>query len=346
MMAIGLYIIFIMMVVALLPSAVFASVVIHESTIISITPKKVTTAVTNPITIVEGPDYKTANAMGLITLTNKTTTSGNDITFGYVGNGSNETLPDILEIENISKVNATMSLSNTKNVSLYYSSLPATEKFPTSHELGTPVSTSGATSHLVFNTTPTTHVWYVSAVITGSVTNNTFILTSAGINKSYSVNTIPVENHITLKKGPGYSTSHQLGLVILTNETATSNQTITFGYPEGVNYVNNTNVFEIKNNSKINAPTYIQLSVSSTKNITFYYKSTQVTEPFPTTSELGAPVSTTGILLHTDNNSTSTASVWYLADSATGTVTKDTLTMSYSIGGIVITTNVGYDVFT
>lgn len=166
-----LYIIFTIIIVALLPSAVFASVVISSSYSVS------TAQAANPIIMIDGPNYNAANGLHFITLTNGTTSSGRTITFGYVGNGAHVELVDVLEIKNNSSVKAPtyidLSLSSTTNISVYYSSTPVTTTFPSISDLGTPVSTSASTLIIGSNTTSTASVWYISVYITGTVTSDT-----------------------------------------------------------------------------------------------------------------------------------------------------------------------------
>ena len=171
-----LYVIFTIIIVALLPSAVFASVIIDQSYSVS------TSTPTNPIVMTQGPNYAVANDLGFTTLTNGTSPTGNSITFGYVSNDTYVELVNVLEIENNSSVAAItlvdLSLSlpsgDSGNIAVYYSSTPATAVFPSSDAptsgLGTEItSTSTTLTTTGHPTTSHAHIWYISIVITGDV---------------------------------------------------------------------------------------------------------------------------------------------------------------------------------
>jgi len=162
------------------------------------------------------------------------------------------------------------------------------------------------------------------------------VFASVVISQSYSVSTTTPANPIIMTEGPNYKDACDLGFITLKNGTTTSTtpstNSITFGYVGNDTYVELVDVLEIKNNTDLKAPTYIDLSVSSsTADIAVYYNSTAVTTAFPTTSDLGTPVTTTPSTLVIGTNATSTASVWYISVYITGTVSSGTLTMSYSI---------------
>ena len=154
-----LYVIFTIIIVALLPSAVFASVIIDQSYSVS------TTTTGNPVLMTDGPNYATAHALGFATLTNGTTTgvdaTSNTISFGYVDNDTSVELLCVLEVKENSKtsvgtdtvtVSLTVAVAPT-NIAFYYN----TEK----GVLGTEI-TDTATSITLKSTSPI----YISVVIT------------------------------------------------------------------------------------------------------------------------------------------------------------------------------------
>ena len=158
-----LYTLFAILIVALLPSAVFASVIINESYSASTQP------VTNPFQLTHGPNYATANSLSFTTLKNGTTSTTNTITLGYLDNVNSVELVDVLEIQNHSSVKKptyiSLSVSSTSNVAFYYSLAPITVTYPTTSDLGTQINTSQIYIHMMPGT-----VIYLSAEINGSVT--------------------------------------------------------------------------------------------------------------------------------------------------------------------------------
>lgn len=177
-----LYIIFTIIIVALLPSAVFASVVISQSYSVS------TTTATNPIIMTDGPNYKNASSLGFITLKNGTTPTDNTIKLGYVDNDTCVELVNVLEVKNNSKVNAPtyvdLSVSSTADITVYYSSAPATAVFPPASpftSLGTEVTTSSTDIPLPAATSTSTSALYISIVITGAVSSDITLTMSYSI---------------------------------------------------------------------------------------------------------------------------------------------------------------------
>lgn len=121
-----LYIIFAIIIVALLPSAVFASVVVEQS--ITTTTG---TSVANPLYIAEGPNYSIANKLGFTVLTQNTTSTATSITFSYTSSMAILYLVNVLEIRgeahdlNGNKVSLyTSSSSKSSPISLYLTSRP------------------------------------------------------------------------------------------------------------------------------------------------------------------------------------------------------------------------------
>ena len=175
-----LYIIFTIIIVALLPSAVFASVIIDQSYGVSTS----TPPNWNPVEMTQGPNYTTAHSLGFTTLTNGSSPTTNSITFGYVGNDTYVELVNVLEIKNNSDVKATtlidLEMSNDTHIAVYYSSTPATAVFPSSTAptsgLGTKVGTTPTTLVIGTDTTSTASTWYISVVITGTVSSATLTM--------------------------------------------------------------------------------------------------------------------------------------------------------------------------
>lgn len=167
-----LYIIFTIIIAVLLPSAVFASVIIDQAYTVS------TTTTTNPIIMTEGPNYKDAHTLGFATLVNGTTSTGNKITFGYVANDTSVILLNVLEIKNDSSVakttNVTLTVSSTIDITIYYSPTQATVSGTTVSGLGTPLTTSGTTFTL-----PSGTIEYISVEITGTITSDTLTMSYA-----------------------------------------------------------------------------------------------------------------------------------------------------------------------
>jgi len=159
------------------------------------------------------------------------------------------------------------------------------------------------------------------------------VFASVVINQSYNVSIS--SNSIIMTDGSNYNAAHEYNFITLSNRS----NTIALSYVKNDNYIELVDALEIKNNSKISTPAYINMSLSSTTNITVYYSSTPVAAIFPTLSELGTPIGTSLGTLVTGNNTTSTASVWYISIYITGTVSSDTLTMSYYTSGTLIEIN-------
>ena len=84
-----LSLIFVIVIIVLLPSTVFASTVIQQTYNIN------TRTATNPFMLAGGPNYAVANQLGFIRLS----ASGKKIIFGYVNN-SREELINVAEIVN------------------------------------------------------------------------------------------------------------------------------------------------------------------------------------------------------------------------------------------------------
>ena len=142
------YIIITIIIAALLPSLVFAAVVIQSTTDVS------PTGVTGPIYFAEGPDYAAAHALGfaLWTVATPPSTVAATITAGFVNNASYTELVDVLEIVNDTgqKLPTSYSLSVSADGSsttpyVYYSSSPVTTPFPTQSNLGNLLTTSPTT---------------------------------------------------------------------------------------------------------------------------------------------------------------------------------------------------------
>jgi hypothetical protein len=116
-----LYVLLAIAVVAILPSAVFASVVIDQSVAVSSG-----TAVANPLYIAPGPNYNTAKGMGFTSLIQNTSTSGGTITLSYTTSLSEVYLLNVFEINGTSALDGkTVSLylaSSSTGVTLYESS--------------------------------------------------------------------------------------------------------------------------------------------------------------------------------------------------------------------------------
>ena len=171
-----LYIIFTIIIVALLPSAVFASVIIDQSYGVS------TTTTGNPIKLIEGPNYATAHSLGFTNLAYKTsaTDTANTITFGYVANDTSVTLVCVLEVKDINASKAIVDLSvnaDSIEVTFYYSAVNTTitNNFPSATDLGTAITTSATSISM-----GTGSIVYISAVITEPNA-------SATLNMDYSI---------------------------------------------------------------------------------------------------------------------------------------------------------------
>ena len=161
-----LYVIFTIIIIALLPSAVFASVIIDQSYSVSTsTPPNL-----NPVEMTTGPNYATAHSLGFATLTNGTargssSVTTNSITFGYVDNDTSVELVDVLEVyDNNSSLAATVNLSVTSSTDMtfYYNTSPVSSTFPTTAELGTALTSSATSIALAAH-----GKIYISVIITG-----------------------------------------------------------------------------------------------------------------------------------------------------------------------------------
>jgi len=146
------YIIITIIIAALLPSLVFAAVVIQSTTDVS------PTGVTGPIYFAEGPDYAAAHALGFAiwTVATPPSTVAATITAGFVDNASYTELVDVLEIVNDTgqKLPTSISLSvsadeSPTTPSVYYSSSPVTTPFPTQSNLGNLLTTSPTTINIM-----------------------------------------------------------------------------------------------------------------------------------------------------------------------------------------------------
>ena len=163
------------------------------------------------------------------------------------------------------------------------------------------------------------------------------VFASTVIQQTYGINTEPTANPFILTGGPSYAVANQLGFATISG----SRNRISFGY------VSNTqeeliDIAEIVNNTNLNNNNiYVDLSLSSIadSNITVYYRSTPVPsiDVFPTIAQLGTAINTTGsgviepATLVIGDNTTSTASTWYLSVVLTGNVQSAILTLSYYI---------------
>ena len=174
-----LYVIFTIIIVALLPSAVFASVIIDQSYGVSTsTPPNL-----NPVEMTTGPNYKTANSLGFATLTNgtakgQTSVTTNHITFGYVDNDTEVELVDVLEVKDNSSKAATVSLtvSSATDMTFYYSStaVPSSTAFPTTTDLGTALTSTATSISLSAG-----GIEYISVIITGPDASATLTMESS-----------------------------------------------------------------------------------------------------------------------------------------------------------------------
>lgn len=139
------YIIITLVIAALLPSLVFADVVIQSTTAVS------PTAVTGPIYFAEGPDYANASSLGFATWASATpATQEATLTAGYVNNATSTELVDVLEVVNhtgeklLTNIELSVSTAGSSTTpTVYYSSTAYTTLFPTEGDLGTALTTSG-----------------------------------------------------------------------------------------------------------------------------------------------------------------------------------------------------------
>jgi hypothetical protein len=140
-----MYIVITIAIATLLPSLVFAAVVVQSTT--SVTPS----AETGPIYFAEGPDYADASSLGFATWTSATsTTQEATLTVGYVNNATYTELVDVLEVVNHTGKNLLTNIELSVNTAgsattptVYYSSTAYTALFPTESDLGTALTTSG-----------------------------------------------------------------------------------------------------------------------------------------------------------------------------------------------------------
>ncbi len=159
-----LYLILTIVIVALLPSAVFASVIIDQNYSIS------ATAADNPVCITTGPNYATAHNLKFITLTNGSSVGAvnsthNTITIGQVANDSNIELINVMEIKESHTVTSdtvvvTLTINSTSGIAIYYSTSLATAAHP-----GTALTTT-PTPITLSSSTP---IIYLSTELTGAV---------------------------------------------------------------------------------------------------------------------------------------------------------------------------------
>jgi len=132
---------------ALLPSLVFAAVVIQST--VNISPSQVT----GPIYFAEGPNYAAAHELGFATWTSASSTAVTaTFTAGFVDNATYTELVDVLEIVNNTgqKLPTNISLSvniagSTTTPYVYYSPTEITTLFPTQSDLGTQITTNPTT---------------------------------------------------------------------------------------------------------------------------------------------------------------------------------------------------------
>ena len=164
------------------------------------------------------------------------------------------------------------------------------------------------------------------------------VFASVVIQQTYSVNPISATNPFIIEGGPNYGTANQLGFAHISS----GGKGITFGYADNDTSVELVNVAEIVNETNLkNQNMYVYMSVSSAakSNISVYYRSTPVPSKdiFPTIAQLGTAIQTTssGIIdpaiLVVGDDTTSTASVWYLSVIITGNIPSALLTLSYEI---------------
>lgn len=163
------------------------------------------------------------------------------------------------------------------------------------------------------------------------------VFASTIIQQTYGIKTEPTANPFILAGGPNYAVANQLGFATISE----CRNRISFGYVNN-SLVELINVAEIVNNTNLkNNNMYVDLSLSSSaySNITVYYRSTPVPlqDIFPTLAQLGTAINTTGsgiiepATLVIGDNTTSSASTWYLSVVLTGNVQSAILTLSYYI---------------
>ena len=167
-------------VATLLPTVAVASVVIEQTWGVT------TTTPSNPIVFTWGPNYKTAQGLGFVTLTNGSTTSftpsANSITVGYVGNDTSVELVNVFKIVDHNGTDtASVELSATTSsvITVYYSTSQVTETFPTTSELGTALSSTASSTITISSGSPI----YISIVVSGTVSSSSPVT----ITMSYSL---------------------------------------------------------------------------------------------------------------------------------------------------------------
>ena len=155
-------------VATLLPTVAVASVVIEQTWGVT------TTTPSNPIVFTWGPNYKTAQGLGFVTLTNGSTTSStpsaNSITVGYVGNDTSVELVNVFKIvdHNVTDTaSVELSASVSSVITIYYNTSQVTETFPTIKELGTPLTSTPSSPISISSTAPI----YISIVVSGTVSS-------------------------------------------------------------------------------------------------------------------------------------------------------------------------------
>ncbi|MEM0140308.1 MAG: hypothetical protein QXZ44_06865 [Ferroplasma sp.] len=137
-----LYVIFTIAIVALLPTAVFASVIINDVYPVSSNAKAPT------VYLMDGPNYKTANSYGLVYAKNTTASgltfiaAGTTIDINSTSGTSDEYLLNVLEIKNSNSSAATVYLNGSlpTGITMYVNSAPMTA---TSHSSTTTYSGLG-----------------------------------------------------------------------------------------------------------------------------------------------------------------------------------------------------------
>lgn len=162
-------------VATLLPTVAVASVVIEQTWGVT------TTTPSNPIVFTWGPNYKTAQGLGFVTLTNGSTTSptpsANSITVGYVGNDTSVELVNVFKIvdHNVTDTaSVELSASVSSVITIYYNTSQVTETFPTIKELGTPLTSTPSSPISISSTAPI----YISIVVSGTVSSSVTITMS------------------------------------------------------------------------------------------------------------------------------------------------------------------------
>ena len=141
------YIIITVVIAALLPSLVFAAVVIQSTANVSPSPE------TEPIYFAEGPDYANASELSFASWTAATpSTVAASFSAGFVNNATYTELVDVLEIVNKTGQKLPTYISLSVNIAgspttpyVYYSPTEITTPFPTQSDLGTEITTNPTT---------------------------------------------------------------------------------------------------------------------------------------------------------------------------------------------------------